>query len=229
MGSPRSLLHLAAAAMAAVAISTSAFAQAPDGRPALTLAFEPTGIHVAGAERNGSVLLLGMDRTFENYTPRLVLHEGVQAANGIGETQLDRNGLPAPSKRAVWFAIDLQSGRFVSASPTGAPVPGLGLVARAVHSDRDQTVSRLRFGIQDAAVFLIRPGVGAWKTEFADGTTFDADGVADGVLDVATNHMESIDDQSGAPPAHYETGDVVLVLDRRRLAFSIVRIGAESQ
>lgn len=183
----------------------------------------------AGAQdRSGMTLTLGSDEITVTGVPR----GGRLVAFGIGIDQYDHGGLltryvkllsdddgdgiitfrPRPlSRRAVWLAIDVDSGEHVLATPKGVVPAGLDVRGawRGGRSDFEVSSDSLE-------ALVVRPGVGAWTLQMGDGGPNDADRLPDGILTLRLDRMERLAGEEKGPPFVLPR-DVIVVIHPRTL------------
>jgi hypothetical protein len=202
-----------------LSVAAALLAQPPAGPKALEVSFEERAVVVQGVTPHGRVAVFGVAREVaEDDVATILQREEVlldEDGDGAVRWELDR-AIPI---RSAWAAVDLESGAHAAAAPEGLPlrqVPwgGRGPVAAEGGPDRVESSRRL------AAIFLARPGQGAWSGMAGDGSPLDEDGVADGSLTMALDRLRPV---AGGPeaPGRFDPRDVVWVIDPNTLELSV--------
>jgi len=188
------------------------------------LGFGAQGVTGSGFSPGGQVVWFGSARMVaEDYYLTLAHFQSVTLADAGGAARYDLgNPLPPAS---VWVAVDLTTGAYALATPTGAPprladLPTLRVGSGATSDlvgDRRQLVAAL----------LVRPGLGAWELTVGDGGPADEDGAGDGHLQFSLARMRPLvldtANASSAPaaPARLATQDLLLILGTDPLDVSL--------
>jgi hypothetical protein len=201
-------------------LPAAALGQSP-AAPAIT--FQKTAVTVAGVSPHGKAVLFGEAREIaEDDVATLVRRSQVLTDDdGDGTVNFDL-GRDVPF-RSVWVAVDLATGQVAAAAPEGYPLRrvdwhGVGIVRGNGHSDRVEDARTF------AEVLLVRPGAGAWQLTLGDGSEGDDDGVADGKIAAALDHMTAVAG-TDPPPTRFDPKDVVVLIDPNRMELTIVQAG----
>lgn len=180
-----------------------------DGRAeaAPVISFEQTALTISGLTPGGRAVLFSVAWDSEKGAAQLVRRESVLPDND-GDGQVRKDLGKAVPERSVWFAVDLDSGRYTVA------LPGRYVL--------DEVVFPSRFGADDGGrldfhrtfiqAVLVRPKVGAWGARARDGQPSDPDGTANRLIQVRLNRMWSLGDSPPAPQV-LEDGDIFLIVD----------------
>lgn len=191
--------------------------EAPTGE--VQIQWEGNLVHVSRVTPGGEVAFLGVTRRMAEYNPATRIYRELAKdddGDGVITLELDR----AVRARSVWVAVDLATGQFAAETPgqaleVGAPsdnlLPGpTGLIDRLLHH-----VSR-------AELLLTRPRVGAWGITAVNGGQADEDGASDADLTVGLSALRPLGTEP--PPRELQVGDVLVMVDLRRLNFYAVRL-----
>jgi hypothetical protein len=208
-------------------IATSAFGQSGPGGPRLklTLDLESSALVVQGAEPSGQVVWFGVQRYLDpDLSVTRVTRSGMAQAGADGVARIVFEKPLA--ERAIWVAVDLKSGEFVAAAPTGYRLSrasrghsghgrGEGEAADSLLEDRSQI-----------AGLMVRPDVGAWRFAAADGGGDDEDGKNDGRMRVALPRFQAL---TGSPeaPRKLEGRDLWFVIDPLSMDLAVLKGGIE--
>ena len=192
------------------------------------LTFGVQGVSGSGFSPGGQVVWLAAARVVaEDYFLTLSRFQSVTTADAGGVARYDL-GRPLPPS-SVWLAVDLTTGAYSLATPSGAPprlaaLPtlrvGTGATSDLVE-DRRQQISAL----------LVRPGVGAWELTVGDGGAADEDGAGDGHLQFSLARMNPLAqapaNTSSAPaaPDRLASQDLLVILGADRLEVSFLSPG----
>lgn len=138
--------------------------------------------------------------------------------DGDGLVTLDLSH-PVPSG-SVWIIVDLESGETTLQAPAAS-----GLREMAVDPRRfARAMDRLVVDRSDIEVLAVRPGVGAWSLSLHDGGDIDGDRTDDGRITLALVDLEPLGETATPPPDSLEAGDVIALIDPRRMDAIAVRI-----
>jgi len=169
-------------------------------------------VRVSRATPGERVVLYGISRETGsgNFVGRNYTIVRRAAADGIMTVDLKE---PVPPD-TVFAAVDYESGRHAMASPQGG-VPYVVLPPESFRK-RDGEYEFLDVETRWLEVLCVRPRKGAWQGFLTDGAGHDGDGRRNGRTLLDPAHMELIvgDD---ATPKKFRRGDVVIVIDPRRL------------
>jgi hypothetical protein len=184
LGFPRLLGTLGLLLAFHAATTTTAAAAAP---PKLT--FAEQAIAGSGFSPGGQVIWLAVARVVaEDYYVTLSRFQSVTSAAADG-TARDDLGQPLPST-SLWLAVDLTTGAYSLASPSGAP-PRVA-VSPTLRVGSGTTSDLVEDRRQSLSALLVRPGVGAWGLTVADGSAADEDGAGDGHLQFSLARMSPL-------------------------------------
>jgi hypothetical protein len=193
-------------------------AQSP-GSKSPEITFERNSVKVDGISSHGQVVWFSVAREVaEDDVADVVSRSGVRTdEDGDGKVVWELEGeVPL---RSIWVAVDVATGRLAAASPTGYPLRQVGFRGRGLArgGGRSDEVQDVR---HSAEILVVRPGKGAWRSSVSDGRGDDEDGIADGRIAAALDHLHPV---AGAaePPARFEPQDVVVVIDPIKMELTI--------
>src|SRR3954447_14281502 len=178
MNKTKNMMRAALIAMLALTAQSAA--------AALEIHFDTNAVRVTGAVRGGRVVCMFID-----HTP----HNTIDGTMVVADTDNDgeiRVPLPEPlSDRAVWVAVDFDTGEIVAATHDGAvhDITFRGHSFRASGGDSKQLESH---DFKSLDVLLVRPHAGAWQLHGSDGGPGDSDGHQDRTLVVDVESLQPI-------------------------------------
>ncbi len=211
------LRALAAFVCATACLLPAPAAQAQSPTPP-QIRFEPQAVVAEGISPGNKVVFFSVAREVAGYATTTVHRQDVLSdaeGTGIVRFELDRE---VPFK-SVWFAVDLDTGRFAVAAPEGFPLREVPFPARSIPS----ALNRLELEHPLVEIVLVRPTVGAWAARVGDGGALDDDGQADGTLRAALSALTPLG-ESPPPPERLRPNDVLLVIDPQTLTYLTARL-----
>lgn len=198
------------------------------------LAFHQGTVELTGFTPGGEVVLLHLAR---RSGPTVVLTHGAEVLvdedeDGAASFELTPTGsggssdsAPGVPVKSLWVAVDRTTGETVWAFPRGdlfAP-PTLDLPEQALSRGPQGLLHRIERTGARLQAFLVRPAEGVWSLSLGDGGVHDQDGEGDGVISFLVDAMEPVGAAAGGPQ-ELADGDVLVLVDPRTLAHSVVRI-----
>ena len=204
-----------------------AFAAAADQKqPAapLAVAIDGSQVNVTGATPGGKVVFIGIGRFVRGYSVTVRrMDKIVTDDDGDGKVVLDI-GEKIPWK-TVFVAIDFTSGRFGQATPAGFPLLPIKFKKEFMVANNGQ-LDHLVIEHKFLDMLLVRPGVGVWTQLLGDGTPFDDGPRGDGkaVGNPAKSVAVGIE---APPPKKFDKGDVLVLIDSRRMQSYAVEVGSK--
>lgn len=199
MKKTKSMMRAALIAMFALTAQSAA--------AALEIHFEAKAVRITGAVRGGRVVCMFVDRTPHNTSGGSLV---VADTDNDGEVRVP---LPEPlSDRAVWVAVDFETGEVAAATHDGAihDLNFRGHSFRVSGGDSKQLESH---DFESLDALLVRPRTGAWELPGSDGGPGDSDGQQDRTLVVDAESLKPLKPAFGPPPKKFEKGDVVVLID----------------
>jgi hypothetical protein len=131
----------------------------------------------------------------------------------------------AITPHAVWAIVDVESGRYAIACPSGTCEP----LQRSLNTTtffRNNAVGApkgLNIPLEIADVYLIRPKAGIWHASAGDGNNEDEDGSLDGTAQISMQKFVGYNSKA-APPDDFVKGDVLIIFQPMNLHFMIVEV-----
>ena len=191
-------------------------------KPQPRISFEEKAVVATGLTPGGTAAWFGVQRRVDaDFSGEIVRLWDAGMVGADGSARID---LPTPvSPRSLWTAVDVTSGEFDVAAPSGYRIA------------RPEKPGRLRAGqgaepddIEDERPYLaglvVRPGDGAWAFSGGDGGPRDEDGQNDGRVRFA---MDKLDPLPGSPaaPAKARGTDLWIVVDLLKMEISVHKGG----
>lgn len=195
--------------------------------PNLEIAIEAGVVAITGVTPGAHVAVLGVNRSHNGIMPVFRRESDVLMDDDRdGVVTWEVRGTPL---RAVWVAVDLVTGAFAVSTPSADGVKEVALPVDAVRRGPSGKLDQVLHRGFHAEVFLARAAEGggrSWLLSANDGGEDDRDGVQDGRVEVSLPSFEGVGPEAEPPPKELGPGDVLLVVDRHTLQFSIVRFTA---
>ncbi|MEO8218337.1 MAG: hypothetical protein ABI718_14750, partial [Acidobacteriota bacterium] len=129
--------------------------------------------------------------------------------------------------RSIWAVVDLDTGAMIVATPEG--YPRREITARTRMTPQPGSKGRLELIAADqsfAEILLVRQGRGAWVLSAAAGGPEDEDGPGNGLLTSRVSRMRAVR-SNDPPPEEILPGDIIVIIDPDRMAFSADRVGGQ--
>jgi hypothetical protein len=186
------------------------------------LALGAQSVAGSGFTPGGQVAWLGAGREIEEYYATLVHPQGTVTADAQGAVSvpLDRTVPPL----SVWVAVDLATGAYALAAPSGSPIRQVDLPPGAFRAAAGAGSDLLTDRRQLLQALLVRPGQGAWQQTVGDGGEADEDGQGDGFVTLSLARMLPLA-AAPAAPSKALAQDLLVVLDVERVEVSILHPG----
>ncbi len=186
------------------------------------ISFESQAIVARGLPPGGNAVIFGVARESKGFHSRIVRRQQVVAADATGLARLSLN--QAVPRRSVWLAADISSGAFRVAAPPRSPARELPFTSERLERPPGRA-GRVRSGLSFIELLYVRPGRGVWGLTVGDGGRDDHDGQADRSATAALDRLVPIG-ASPPAPSDFAAGDILLVVDPRRLEFFAARLPA---
>lgn len=209
--------------LATTLVAVAAFGA--DGTP-LQLTLDNTTVRVANVTLGGAVVL---------FTASLTTRESLLLQRTGAQTFLDsdRDGVVVYQRasriplRSVWIAIDIDSGRYSVATPPDFQLPPTTFPAHLLKHEADGIIGLFENEQLTAEMLVVRPKEGAWRLRATEGGSGDADRTHNGKLSLAAGDATPVRGTSSPAPKRLKSGDVIAMIDPRRLDTVITEIGKE--
>ncbi len=191
--------------------------------------FGDQGVSGSGFSPGGQVVWFASARVVsEDYYLTLARFRAVTTAAADGTASYDL-GQPLPAA-SVWLAVDLTTGLYSFAAPSGTAPSLVNLPTLRVGTGTTSDLVEDRRHLISAV--LVRPGVGAWELAVGDGGPADEDGAGDGHLQFSLARMNPLVSAtataSNAPaaPTRLAGQDLLVVFGSEHLEVSLLLPGA---
>ena len=188
------------------------------------VSFAPPEVVASGVTAGGSAVFFAVARELgEDGGTTVVVRRSVAAdEDGDGVVAYDLGGEPA--LRSLWTASDLASGAV-----------GLGMVEGFERADIPPEQVALVAGpemdrlwvdreVVEIVVLRVGAGGGAWGLTVGDGGVGDGDTGVEGQVEAELSSFTGVGEGAPAPPAAYQAGDLVLIVDPRPMAVYVGRV-----
>ncbi len=192
-----------------------------------TLSLAGTTVALDGASPGGTVAFFSVSRVPLGYSQQVEVLREVALADASGRAEWSVDHVPA--LKSVWAAVDLTSGDWALAVPTGGVVRQQPLDLGAFERGANGELSALRYaGHVVLEALLVRTELsaesqGVWGLRLSDGGETDGDGEHNDAIRLAPSSMEAIAETT-PPPSAFAPGDVVILIDSDRLEVSALRL-----
>ncbi len=149
----------------------------------------------------------------------------------IVDTDYDEDGAISLSfpdgviTNSVFVGVDLETGQFASATPTGSMAEGQPLPPGTIVRTSADHYDQLRLWSRQSRIVVMRQFVGAWTMHAADGGLMDLDGGCDGVTIVSVDDFLPLTTRI-IPIETIQVDDVVVLIDLETLEYTTVKISA---
>lgn len=201
----------------AFAWPASLSAQAAPKAPVITV--QKTSVLVEGITPQGQVVWFSVAREVAEDDVATVVSRSDVMKDDDGDGKVVWEIAGEVPLRSIWVAVDLGTGRFAAAAPTGYPLRRVGFRGRGLARGTRRS-DRVEDARHAAEVLLVRPGQGAWRSRVSDGRGDDEDGFADGQIAAALDHLSPVA-STAPPPARFEPKDVVVLIDPIKMEVTI--------
>lgn len=180
----------------------------------LQLEHTERAVVVSRVTPGAAVALYVLSRTPREFESRVTRHATILRDDDLdGVVRYDSD---APiAVKTISFAADLASGAFAIGTPPGHPLRELPVKA-LLRSHLAPGRSALDPEREFYDLLVVRPGTGTWYQVIGDGGMHDSDRAINGSALGALNTLRPVG-SSPAAPAALQRGDVVLIIDSRRM------------
>ena len=189
----------------------------------VTVTLDGATITAEGLTPNDRAIIFGLARTVKSSINTTVQETRVVDTDLSGEVEHESEH--GTATHSVWYVVDLATGEHGSVvaprmtaeellDPDGQPINPGQLISGKLIAD-----------LIVVDLLIVRPGTGAWSAHTGDGGPGDTDGGRDGVLHMNLGDMQSLVD-GVEPPAHIQGGDVIVLINTRSFAHTVVAIGS---
>ncbi|HEV7922813.1 MAG TPA: hypothetical protein VGR02_18660 [Thermoanaerobaculia bacterium] len=202
-----------------VAIPLYAAQTAPP--PAIT--FEAKGVTVTGLTPGGAAAMFMMSRQPDVYITRLKQDSAMLTGGKDGTARYEANYEVV--QRSVWAVIDIESGQYAVACPSGdcAPLRRTLNTGTFFKNNAAGEPEGLDIPMEMADVFLVSPKSGVWHVMLGDGGEKDEDGLLDGKSRLSVEKFTGFHTDA-APPKKLKKGDLLLCFQPMNLHFAVIEV-----
>lgn len=183
--------------------AASGLAQKPE------LAFDGGSVAVKGVKPGGHTAWMALVRERVSFHTEVHVYRGFTPSGQDGIARVDGKAAEAP--RALWIAADVRGGQGVRGTPPAQTPSPIEVPIAAVAGQPSITIEAA-----EAHVLYVHPPAQAWAAEVSDGSDRDADGQADGKITLSLSSLAALHGKV-KPPDQVESGDLVMVIDPRRV------------
>ena len=206
----------------ALALAATPLAAAPPQGSGPVVTFEKNALVATGTTPNGRVVFFGETLDDAPYTEIAYGHrEHIIVADAAGLARFNLGAdLPTLS---LWAVVDVNSGSYTVAAPPGQTLKELKVPPGLFKKGLNGNLTDLDVPFEMTSTLVARPGNGVWKLFNAEGGPGDQPGHGRGRTVSSIAQFKSLLDQNG-PPAKFEKGDVVIVIEPRFLFYYVVKV-----
>lgn len=186
---------------------------------ALSLQVQGGSVLATDVTPGASVAWLGLSRSDANFETTFTPHRAltVDADNDGAVTFTPDTDL---AWKSVVVAVDLTTLAFAAIAPEGFEFP-LGTLQPSFNaSDVPGQLDQLLVNRHQVDVLLVRQAVGAFGLGGRDGGETDADGLANDTVAFQAAALAGLT-QSSTPLVNFETGDLIVIIDRELMEVSV--------
>ena len=188
------------------------------------VSFAPPEVVASGVTAGGSAVFFAVARELgEDGGTTVVVRRSVAAdEDGDGVVAYDLGGEPA--LRSLWTASDLTSGEVGVGLPEG--VERADIAPEQVALVAGPEMDRLWVERRLVEITVLRAGAeeGAWALTAADGEAADRDAGVEGQVEADLSSFTGVGEGAPAPPAAYQAGDVVVIVDPHAMEVYVGRV-----
>lgn len=191
----------------------------------LTPAFGETSFSVKGVTPGGKVVFFATSIEFSG-SPAVA----GEVRRAEIRTDDDRDGQvrldvgTALPRRAIWGAVDLASGAAVVVPSPGYDPLRANFGNEQLKNDSNGQLKKLEWAAAAMNVLVVRPGAGAWALYAVKHTAVDETARTNQPLRIDFDSFVAVGD-SPKPPGSFKKGDVLIVIDPRRMVYTTLEVG----
>jgi hypothetical protein len=189
---------------------------APPAPPAIAL--DGSTVVVTSITPRGRVFLYGFALEARGWYSQIVRRSVYLTDDGSGRVQwaIDRD-IPL---RSVWFAVDLSTGLFGVAQPSGYGAHGIELTDQHLKQDVGGDIAQLSMNGANVEFAVVRPDTGAWANMVLAQTALD-DAKQPASVTVSVTNLQPIAGTTAEAPKKLKKGDVVFMMNLARATYGI--------
>ena len=191
--------------------------------PPVSIAFEARGVTAFGLTPGGSAALFMMSRQPDVFVTRMRQRSAMLTGGADGTARYE--GADAVVSSSVWAVIDVESGRYAIACPSGdcSPLQRTLSTASFFKNNAAGEAEGLDIPLEMADVFLVSPKSGVWHVMLGDGGDKDEDGMLDGKSRITIEKFAGFHTDAPAPKK-LKKGDLLLCFQPMSLNFAVVEV-----
>jgi len=172
--------------------------------------FTGTRVSVRGTRPGSPVVWMALVRTRVHNRVVVKIERGIVHASPGGEATID---VPAAAaRRALWTIAAVEDGAAVVAA-----APGYSGSQLPVNATVQAGATAVEIEAPEIHLLYVRPPAGVWGFDATDGSALDGDQEQNGTIVVPLSALERLETGPKAPPEQVRSGDVLLLLDSRRV------------
>lgn len=197
------------------ALALTAFAAQP---PQLTVKFDRTSITASGLTPGKEAFFVAESQDPNEYTWLTFAHrERFVTVDSSGSASVDIGTDISPT--SVWAVIDVASGLYTVTTPPGGPAPrSLVVKGNLLRKSAGGDTTGFDLPFDFASIIVVRPGVGVWGGQAAEGGAIDEKGHGRGKVLTSVSLLTPIRDRL-QPLTALQGGDVVVIIQPQTLVF----------
>jgi len=194
------------------------------GQPVVT--FEHDAVRVSGLSPGSAAAVFAASLERPDVYVRVVCRQHLLGDDDRdGQVRLSMpDGVP---RHSVWAVVDVSTGSVGTTVPQDAPLRLRETPKGAVQHAHAGGTDSLALPEPLLELLLVRPGVGAWRGRFAEGTPTDGDGAGDGWLQMQVSQLAPWGHTAPAP-TQLAIGDVLVAINPETLAIYTLTVGEEA-
>ncbi|HEY0157369.1 MAG TPA: hypothetical protein VGF28_08805 [Thermoanaerobaculia bacterium] len=173
------------------------------------VSFGPGGVTVGDLKPGTHVAWMAVIREPRNFHVATRILRGYGPATPNSDFAIAHEA--ADEASGIWTVVDVDSGSAVHTKPETMVMSRRPIRIEAISGE-----TSVRIGSNAVEVLYVRPRRGAWTFSGADGGGLDADGEQNGAVVMRLQSLQRLKGNP-EPPGAVEGGDLVLVIDPRRL------------
>lgn len=216
-------MRFAAPFLCALALLPALSLNAEQTAPPLSIGFEEKGVTAAGLTPGGNAALFMMSRQPDVFITRMRQRSAMLTGGADGTARYQ--GADAVVSSSVWAVVDIESGRYAVACPSGdcAPLQRTLSTASFFKNNAAGETEALDIPLEMVDVFLVSPKSGIWHAMIGDGGDRDEDGLLDGKARISVEKFTGFHTDA-PPPKKLKKGDLLLCFQPMNLNFAVVEV-----
>jgi hypothetical protein len=127
--------------------------------------------------------------------------------------------------RAIFVAVDVESGRYVIASPAGYDPAILPFPTSFTRKDAEGLLGVFDIDRTSAQMLIVQKKGGAWRLVATEGSSADADRTNNGKLSLGNADARPVGGGNAAAPKHLKNGDIIAVIDPGTMEVFVTEVG----